>query len=275
MSETRKVHKIRFGKKTGALTAYIHNEDHHQLNPFVLWDHFSAKAVMHSAGLDYHGHSGIDAISYPVIGKLNHCDSAGSHITLASGDVHIMTSGNGIIHKDTLTPKNGQIEAFSLWTALPAGQSEMAPASSTNIQAQHLPLVEEKNTITKVIIGHYKNANSPVLYSIPITYLDVMIAPYSSWYFVPDYLQQSGFIYLQSGTIYVSGSQIQSQQMATLQPSSLPIEIRTGKIAARLFVVLGQPLKQPFYASTSSVHSSQENLTKATRNIEGLLLTRK
>ncbi|GAL06583.1 pirin-like protein YhhW [Photobacterium aphoticum] len=185
MTDTRKVHSIRYGKKSGVLTAYIHPKDHEQLNPFVLWDHFSAKAVMHSAGLDYHGHSGIDAISYPVIGKLNHRDSAGSHVTLASGDVHIMTSGKGIIHKDTLTPKNGQIEAFSLWTVLPAGSKEMAPACSTNIDAHHLPLVEEKCTITKVIIGHYKGANSPVQYSIPITYLDVMIAPYSCWSFQP------------------------------------------------------------------------------------------
>ncbi|KLV03156.1 hypothetical protein C9I90_08135 [Photobacterium aphoticum] len=257
------------------MTAYIHPKDHEQLNPFVLWDHFSAKAVMHSAGLDYHGHSGIDAISYPVIGKLNHRDSAGSHVTLASGDVHIMTSGKGIIHKDTLTPKNGQIEAFSLWTVLPAGSKEMAPACSTNIDAHHLPLVEEKCTITKVIIGHYKGANSPVQYSIPITYLDVMIAPYSCWSFQPDAAQSSGFIYLQSGTSYVSGNQIQAKQMATLQSSHLPIEIRTGKIATRLFVVVGQPLQQSFYSSVSSVHSSELNMTKATQNIENLLQAQK
>ncbi|MGF1700372.1 pirin family protein [Photobacterium makurazakiensis] len=271
MRKTRTVHKIRFGKKNGLLTAFINNTERESLDPFVLWDHFEAKAVVTSTGLDYHGHSGIDAISYPVTGSLSHHDSAGSHTTLSSGDVNIMTSGNGVIHKDTMTPRDGRVESFSLWTALPAGEPEMANASSHNILSQHLPLVEEADSTTKVIIGHYKGISSPANYSIPITYLDIMISPYGVWHFVPEEQQTVGFIYLRSGSVYISGNQLHHHQMATLHKSTLPIEIRTGKIAARLFVILGKPLEQPFYSSTQSVHSSPDNLSKATQNIGTLL----
>ncbi|PSW17622.1 pirin family protein [Photobacterium sanctipauli] len=275
MRKIRQVQKIRFGKKSGLLTAFIDNQEFETLDPFVLWDHFEAKAVVKSTGLDYHGHSGIDAVSYPVTGALKHHDSAGSHVTLASGDVHIMTSGNGIIHKDTMTPQNGRVESFSLWTALPAGDTEMAAASSCNINADQLPLVEEDDSTTKVIIGSYKGVTSPANYSIPITYLDIMISPYGIWHFVPQEHQTTGFVYIRSGSVYVSGSQLHHHQMATLHKSSLPIEIRTGQVAARLFVVLGQPLGQPFYASSQSVHSTPDNLSKATQNIGTLLATRK
>ncbi|MGF1726991.1 pirin family protein [Photobacterium nomapromontoriensis] len=275
MGQTRSVHKIRFGKRTGLLTAFIDNSEIEQLNPFMLWDHFAVKANHSAIGLNYHGHSGIDTISYPTIGKLNHHDSTGNHDLLLSGDVHIMTTGNGIIHKDVMTPQNGHAESFSLWTALPAGTSEMKSAFSRTIKASQLPLLEENNTITKVIVGNYKGAISPAHYSNPITYLDIMIAPYDVWHFIPDNNQTTGFVYLQSGCVYISGSQLHHHQMATLYPSSLPIEIRTGHIAARMFVIVGEPLNQSFFTSASSVHSSAQNMSKSTQIIANLMVLKK
>lgn len=275
MRQTRRVHKIRYGKKTGLLTTFIDNSEIEQLNPFMLWDHFAAKAGRSVLGLDYHGHSGIDTICYPTIGKLHHHDSTGNHDKLSTGDVHIMTAGNGIIHKDVMTPLNGQVESFSLWTALPAGQPEMSAAFSQTLKAQQLPLVEENNTITKVIVGNYKGINSPAQYSSPITYLDIMIAPYDVWFFVPNKNQITGFVYLQSGCVYINGSQIHRHQMATLHPSSLPIEIRTGQIAARMFVIVGEPLNQTFLTSASSIHSSAQNMSESTQNITDLMTFKK
>ncbi|WP_299014270.1 pirin family protein [uncultured Photobacterium sp.] len=271
MRNTKKINKIRYGQKTGAITAFITEENISELDPFVLWDHFKAKEVLLSAGLDYHGHSGIDAISYPVAGRLRHLDSAGSHVTLASGDIHVMTSGNGVIHKDTMRPNNGLVESFSLWTALPAGDPEMANASSINIAAANIPLVEEADTTTKILIGSYNNVTSPVNYSIPITYLDIMIAPYGAWFFEPDKRQTSGFVYIRSGNVYVNGNQLHSRQMGILQPSPLPLEIKTGNLGARIFVTLGEPLHQPFISSGSSVHSSSHNMEMGTKKIMQLM----
>lgn len=275
MRHTRKVTKIRFGKKDGLLTAFIEKSELNQLDPFVLWDHFSASEVIHSTGLDYHGHSGVDALSYPVIGKMRHHDSAGCHTTLASGDLQIMTAGSGIIHKDIMTPNNGQVESFSLWTALPAGQKEMTKPESCYFHAQDLPIIEEHDSTTKVIVGTYQAHSSPAHCSVPLTYLDIMLAPFGVWFYTPDTEQTSGFVFIRSGSIYVAGSQLFSRQMATLEKAALPIEVRTGKVGAQFFVVLGKPLHQPFYASPSSIHSSQENLSKAEQNILQLMATRK
>ena len=275
MRKTRTVQKIRFGKKSGLHTTFIKQSELEQLNPFVQWDHFTAKAIIHSKRLDYESHSGVDAVSYPVIGKLSHHDSTGNHVTLASGDVHIMTSGDGIIHKEIMTPQNGQIESFCLGSILPAGKVEMSPASCINLHAQQLPLIEEHDSTTKVIIGKYKNVASPANYSIPMTFLDIMIAPYGCWYFEPDPEQLTGFVYLRSGSVYISGSQLHKHQMATLTPSPLPIEVRTSKLGARIFIVTGKPQQQPLFSKHHSVHSSQQNMSKATQNIGRLLTARK
>lgn len=275
MRKTRTVHKVRFGTKHGLQTTFIKPSELEELNPFVQWDHFTAKALLHAKRLDYQSHSGIDAVCYPVIGKLSHHDSTGNHVTLASGDVHIMTSGDGVIHKEIMTPQNGQVESFSLGTVLPAGKIEMAPASCINLHAQKMPLIEEHDSTTKVIIGRYKGAASPVKYSIPMTFLDIMIAPYGCWSFNTDPEQIAGFVYLRSGSVYISGSQLHHQQMATLVPSSLPIEIRTSKLGARIFIATGKPQQQPLFSNQHSVHSSPQNMTKATQNIDHLLTSRK
>ncbi|MEJ2763034.1 pirin family protein [Photobacterium sp. MCCC 1A19761] len=275
MKNTKTINKIRYGHRSGAITAFINPDDMYELDPFVLWDHFEAKEVVRSTGLDYHGHSGIDAISYPVTGRLRHHDSAGSHVTLNSGDIHVMTSGNGIIHQDTMTPQDGRVESFSLWTALPAGQSEMAAASSVNITSQCIPLVEETDSTTKVLIGQYKDVISPVPYSIPVTYLDIMITPYGCWRFEPDAKQTTGFLYVRSGMIYINGNQLHPHQMGTLYPSALPLEIKTGRLGARFFVTLGEPLHQHFVSSGSSVHSTAANLVTGARHIAELLAARK
>ncbi|PSU35019.1 pirin family protein [Photobacterium lutimaris] len=275
MRKTRTVQKIRFGTKRGLQTTFIKPSELEELNPFVQWDHFTAKALLHAERLDYQSHSGIDAVSYPVIGKLSHHDSTGNHVTLASGDVHIMTSGDGVIHKDIMTPQNGLVESFSLGTVLPAGKVEMSPARCINLHSQQMPLIEEHDSTTKIIIGQYKGAASPVKYSIPMTFLDIMIAPYGCWSFAPDPVQLTGFIYLRSGSVYISGSQLHRLQMATLVPSALPIEIRTSKLGARIFIATGKPQQQPLFSNQYSVHSSPQNMTKATQNIDHLLTSRK
>ncbi|MGF1756700.1 pirin family protein [Photobacterium sagamiensis] len=273
MNSTRKIIKIRYGLKAGAMTAFINRDNISEIDPFVLWDHFETKGALQPVGLDYHGHSGVDTVSYPVAGNLKHIDSSGCQATLQGGDIHVMTTGGGIIHKDTITPQNGNVETFQLWTALPADKGEMDDASSANYTTSRLPLVEETDSTTKVLIGSYSGAQSPVHYSIEMTYLDIIIAPYGVWCYQPDRNQTSGFIYLRSGIAYISGNQLHPCQMGILETSSQPIQIKTGNTGTRLFVVLGEPLNQPLISSGASVHSSKKNLVIGKNKIDELMNT--
>ncbi|UTM58421.1 pirin family protein [Photobacterium sp. CCB-ST2H9] len=271
MKATRTINKIRYGRKSGPMTAYIYHDNLTELNPFVLWDHFDANGIKEETGLDFHGHSGIEAFSYPVTGTLHHTDSCGCSVTMRTGDIQVMTTGRGVIHKDTMQPLGGRAESFALWTALPAGEQEMAEAASQYTSTDSLPLVEEMDATTKVLIGQYKDATSPLTSSIPVTYLDIMIAPYGGWYWEPDEQQVSGFVYLRSGSVYIGANQLYPQQMGILNPSALPIHIKTSRKGARLFLVLGQPLDQPLLCSGGSVHSNEENLHQGNDTISALM----
>ncbi|KLV09324.1 pirin [Photobacterium aquae] len=273
MSETRQIQNVRFGIKHGPRTAFISPRDHNQCNPFMSWDHFEASKITAKRPLQYHGYSGVETLCYPVSGSLLQNDSIGSRI-LRSGDINVMNSGSGMIQRNTLLPHNGHIETFSLWTALPAGKEEMANAASQSFPTQSLPLVEEKDSTTKVLLGNYHAATSPGSCRTPVTLLDIIISPYGNWHFAPPENLTHGFIYIRSGSVYISGHQLHPSQMATLKPSHLEILLKTGKIGARLFVALGKPLQQPFFTNRNSVHSSPENESKSTQNIMQLLAKR-
>ncbi|KXI22372.1 hypothetical protein [Photobacterium sanguinicancri] len=62
--KTRTIKKVRYGLKSGSMTAYIQSGEIEELNPFALWDHYQAKNVCQPVGLDFHGHSGVNTLTY-------------------------------------------------------------------------------------------------------------------------------------------------------------------------------------------------------------------
>ncbi len=269
--KTRTIKKVRYGLKSGSMTAYIQSGDIEELNPFALWDHYQAKNVCQPVGLDFHGHSGVNTLTYPICGHLRHVDSTGSQTSLEPGDVQMMLAGNGVIHKDTLKPIDGLIETFALWVLLPAKNSEMSDANSLKFTASHLPLIEKNNVTAKVLIGEIDEIKSPITSPSPILILDIAIAPYSQWETQPNKKLSSGFVFVHSGKAYISSTEVNKNQMAIFTPSEDKIEIRTSHYGCRLLLAIGEPLAQPIIATSTSVHSSVTHLQHSALHIKKLL----
>ncbi|MDO6498547.1 pirin family protein [Photobacterium sanguinicancri] len=270
--KTRTIKKVRYGLKSGSMTAYIQSGEIEELNPFALWDHYQAKNVCQPVGLDFHGHSGVNTITYPICGHLRHVDSTGSQTSLEPGDVQMMLAGNGVIHKDTLKPTDGgRVETFALWVLLPANDVEMSDAKSLKFTAGDLPIIEKNNVTTKVLIGELNGIQSPITSPSPILVLDVAIAPYSQWEIQPNEQLTTGFIFIHSGKAYVSSTEVHANQMAMFTPSDNRIEVRTGHCGCRLLLAIGQPLDQSIIANNTSVHSSIHRQEDSMSHIEQLL----
>ncbi|WP_305818705.1 pirin family protein [Photobacterium leiognathi] len=265
---SRKIAAIRHGVKHGDIITYIDNHHLPDTNPFILWDHYLSTNRTHSE-LDFHGHSGIDAISYPVVGSINNYDSITGKSQIKSGDLQLTTCGRGMTHKSQMKHHHGTAEAFQMWTASPPNQQgEMVTPSSTQINSEHLPLIEDIHATTKVLIGSYEGTDSPVQHSCNIIYLDIIVSSYGCWTFSPPETHLAGFIYVRSGQAYVTNNQLNPNQMGIFEHSTQPIKVLTTNHSARFFIALGQPLNQPFITQDGSVHTSDENLTQALNNIK-------
>ncbi|KPA53969.1 nuclease PIN [Photobacterium leiognathi subsp. mandapamensis] len=264
----RKIAAIRHGVKHGNIITYIDNHHLPDTNPFILWDHYLS--INHSQSeLDLHGHSGIDAISYPVVGTILHFDSITGKNRIKSGDIQLTSCGNGMAHKSLMMHHHGTAEAFQMWTASPANlQGEMVAPSSTQITNEQLPLIEDIHATTKVLIGSYEGVESPLKHRCNIIYFDIIVSSYGCWTFTPPETHQAGFIYVRSGQAYVANNQLHPNQMGLFEHSSQPIKVLTTNHSARFFIALGEPLSQPIITEEGSVHSSPENLKKALDNIK-------
>ncbi|WP_413505550.1 pirin family protein [Photobacterium phosphoreum] len=272
MQKSRQLVHIRHGIKEGATTSFIHEQHFAATNPFVLWEHFTSKTSMNHS-LNFHGHSGVEAISYPLTGTILHNDSTPQHHIIKSGDIHIMTSGQGVIHKSTTLPQQSISESFQLWVALPTmNNSEMCQPKSQLFNKQHLPLVEDSDSTTKVLVGHYHQHTSPIKSHCELILLDIIMSSYSTWCFTPPKQHLSGFIYLKSGVAYSANNKLTPLQMGLFESSSSsPIKITTTNQSSRFFIACAVPLKQPLITNQQSVHSSENNINKSQSTIKKLM----
>lgn len=271
MQKSRQLIHIRHGIKKGTTTSFIHEQHFSTTNPFVLWEHFSSKNPTNHS-LNFHGHSGVEAISYPLTGTILHNDSTPQHHIIKSGDIHIMTSGQGIIHKSTTLPQQSMIESFQLWVALPTtNNSEMCQPTSQLFNKRYLPLIEDNHSTTKVLIGDYHQHASPIKSHCELILLDIIMTSYSSWCFTPSEQHLSSFIYLKSGVAYSANNKLTPFQMGLFESSSSPITITTTNQSSRFIIACAIPLQQPLITNQQSVHSCINNLNKSKDTISRLM----
>ncbi|MEC6882561.1 pirin family protein [Photobacterium piscicola] len=271
MQKSRQLTHIRHGIKKGITTSFIHEQHFPTTNPFVLWEHFTSKSPTNH-GLSFHGHSGIEAISYPITGTILHHDSTQQHHVVKSGDVHMMTSGQGIIHKSTTLPQQSTTETFQLWTALPeTNNHEMCQPKSQLFNKHYLPLIEDNHSTTKVLIGHYQQHTSPIKSHCELILLDIIMASYSTWCFTPPKDYQSCFIYLKSGISYSANNKLMPFQIGFFESSPTPIIVTTTDQSSRFFIACAVPLKQPLITNKHSVHSCENNINKSDMIIKKLM----
>ena len=271
MPKSKQIINIRHGIKKGTTTSFIHEQHFITTNPFVLWEHSTSNTTSNHS-LNFHGHSGIEAISYPLTGTIYHDDSTPQHHRINSGDVHIMTSGQGVIHKSTTFPQQSVSESIQLWTALPAtNHREMCQPVSQLITKHQLPFVEDNDSTTKVLIGHYHQYTSPIKNSCDLILLEIIMTSYSTWCFTPPKQYLSGFIYLKSGVAYSANNKLAQFQMGLFESSPLPIIITTTNQSAQFFIACAIPLKQPLISNQHSIHSSINNINKSKITISELM----
>ncbi|WP_028113760.1 pirin family protein [Ferrimonas kyonanensis] len=268
---SRQLQQIRSGQTHPPVAHYISPSTLTQLNPFVLWDHFMITNTIETAEFGFHGHSGVAAISYPLVGDIEHTDSSGHSGHLFAGGIQIMSAGKGVIHKEVVHPQQGHAEAFQLWTLLPQQSAEMGSVTYATAQKSALPVVTDSGSTTRVLIGEHQRQRSPIQHCIDMTYLHIAIDAGARWTHQSPELHATAFVFCRSGRLLVGDAQLKSGQLGVFRAGSEHIEIEATDVAAEFLLISGQPLTQPIISSGASIHSSQENLLAGTNEVQRLL----
>lgn len=244
-------------------------------DPFLMLDGFdSTDPKDYIKGFPWHPHRGIETITYLIKGNIEHGDSLGNKGTIRDLECQWMTAGSGIIHQEMPMPSERML-GCQLWLNLPAKDKMTNPAYS-DITQDKVSVVEEENAVVRILSGSYKGKTG--LFDskyIKVKYIDVDLAPNSTWTNDETPNNETLFIYLLDGTLAVDQnlSQFESKACAILFTSSDniandPVEVRSGNQGARFILLAAKPLREPVAWGGPIVMNNKEELNLAFKELD-------
>jgi redox-sensitive bicupin YhaK (pirin superfamily) len=119
-----------------------------------------------------HPHSGLQTVTWPLLGEIRHRDSLGSDAMVRPGQLNLMTAGRGISHSEFSTGDAPLLHALQLWVALPAGRAGAEPGFE---QHTELPRLERGGLRATVFAGALGEAASPATVHTPLAGADLSL----------------------------------------------------------------------------------------------------
>jgi len=246
-------------------------------DPFLMLDGFDSEDPKdYIKGFPWHPHRGIETITYLIKGKVEHGDSLGNKGTIHDLECQWMTAGSGIIHQE-MPKESERMLGCQLWVNLPARDKMTIPAYG-DITQEKVTLVEEENAVARILAGTYKGKSGVFEGKyVKVKYLDIDLAPSSTWTYDETPNDQTLFIYLLDGNLAVDNnlSQFENKSCAVLFTSSDKdsdiydsVEVRSGNQGARFVLLAAKPLKEPVAWGGPIVMNTNEELDQAFKELD-------
>jgi redox-sensitive bicupin YhaK (pirin superfamily) len=152
--------KVFLGKTTEVARA-LPDRELRMIGAWCFLDHYGPEDVSDTPGMQVwaHPHTGLQTVSWLLEGEIEHRDSLGSQVMVRPGELHIMTSGRGIVHSELSQPdKPATLHGLQLWVALPDDDRDTEPLFRSY---RELPELVVPGGRGKVLIGELDGVRSP------------------------------------------------------------------------------------------------------------------
>lgn len=224
-------------------------------DPFFLMadDHVSPGGPFGEA----HPHAGLETVTFMLNGTME--DTGGR---LEEGDVEWMTSGSGIVHAED-TVVSGGMRLFQLWLILPEAQRNMPPRVQV-LRRAAMPVHTEPGVTATVYSGRAGNAAAPTMNAVPVTLLDIRLAP-DAFFAAHVPASYNGFVVAIEGEAQagIGASKLVSGTVGWTRPlgdGDSVLGLRGGEAGARLLLYAGQPQNMAVVAKGPFIAGSVEEL---------------
>jgi redox-sensitive bicupin YhaK (pirin superfamily) len=246
-------------------------------DPFLMLDGFdSVNPQDYIKGFPWHPHRGIETITYLIQGKIEHGDSLGNKGTIHDKECQWMTAGSGIIHQE-MPQSSERMLGCQIWVNLPA-KNKMTDPTYGDITKDMVPVIREENAEIRIISGSYKDKKG--LFEgkyTKVTYIDVNLAPDSTWIYTQTHNDETLFVYLLEGTLAVDEnlSDFENKSCAVLFTSSDKddllndaIYVRSGNQGARFVLLAAKPIRESVAWGGPIVMNTNEELEFAFEELD-------
>ncbi len=177
-----------------------------------------------------------------------------------------MTAGRGVIHNESAL--SGTVaHTLQLWVNLPASRKMTEPRYQSLLGGA-MPVRREPGVEVRVLSGRSGDAGSPTLNHVPVTALDVRIAPGASL----DQALEPGanaFALVLEGRAKVGAgeAQVAAGALAWLTPDDgaggSTVTIAADDVAIRVVLFAGRPLREPVVFGGPFVMNTEAEIAQA------------
>ncbi len=243
-----------------------------QFDPFLMLDGFDSQDPDdYIKGFPWHPHRGIETVTYLIKGEIEHGDSLGNSGTINDLECQWMTAGSGIIHQE-MPKESPRMLGCQVWVNLPAKDKMTTPAYG-DITSDMVSVVQEEGAVVRVISGSYKGIKGHFEGKyVKVNYIDVDLAPHTTFNYSQTPNDQTLFLYLLEGTLSVDQDHKEFEKKACavlFTPSNdnaqenESVIVRSGSNGARFVMLAAKPLKEQVAWGGPIVMNTREELSHA------------
>ena len=249
--------KVYLGKTTEVARA-LPDRDLRMVGAWCFLDHYGPEDVSRTPGMQVwaHPHTGLQTVSWLLDGEVEHRDSVGSVARVRPGELHIMTSGRGIVHSE-ISPadKPPMLHGVQLWVALPEAARDTAPRFESY---PDLPRWDRPGVRGEVLLGELDGVRSPAHTHSPLCGADLSVEPSARVTFAVQPLFEYG-LFVVEGSLTVGGTTAYADQLLYLGTGrdELTIASATG---ARVILLGGEPFVEEIIMWWNFIGRSHEEV---------------
>ncbi|PZM83848.1 pirin family protein [Candidatus Gracilibacteria bacterium] len=245
-----------------------------RMDPFIFLDYnskFYFPATSSPRGVELHPHRGFETVTILYSGKVSHKDSEGNSGTIEEGEVQRMTAGSGVLHQEfheeNWAKKGGDFHAIQLWVNL-AKKDKMTKPKYQTVTKDKMEkyFLENDMGVLEIISGEYKDKKGYVKTFSPINLFNAKLKKGAKidFSFKENY---NTALLVVGGKIKVNGEdEVSESYFILMQNDGQYFEIEALTDETIVFVMSGEPLNEPIYASGPFVMNTQEEVSQAYRD---------
>jgi hypothetical protein len=244
--------------------------EHPRFDPFLQLVDFSFDDRVASRELfPWHPHRGLETVTHVLSGSIEQTDSRGTRSVTGPGDLHWLTTGSGVIHRQVSRATDQPLRGLELWINPPSDAETISPVAR-DIAAVRLPKVSPHPGLEiKVVAGEVVGVRGPLCReSADLSYLDVRLQPGADLEH-PTATGHTVFAYAVEGRGAVgprASHSLERGQLALFTTGD-SIHARALDVPFRCLLLSGRPRGEPVAWSGTIAMSTREELAKAFRDL--------
>lgn len=205
-----------------------------------------------------HPHTGLQTVTWPMIGEIRHRDSLGSDLLVRPGELNLMTAGRGVSHSE-ISPESAPEGLFGLqlWAALPDGVEAAAFE-----HVGDLPVIAGEGWRGTVFVGEIDGVASPATVHTPLLGADVVADGGAEVSIAVD----PGFehaVLVVEGDVRIDGEYVPAGPLAFLGMRRDRLSIIAGPGGARFVLLGGVPFTEPIVMFWNFIGRTHEDVARA------------